>query len=254
MSGAVTGVVAFASWTAEVGAPRVELIPARQRGRTSKLTRMAAHVLGEIVGQTGVDPSKLATVYATSHGEIGVTVELLSMMHEGDGALSPMRFAGSVYNAAAGHLSIATGSRAFSTTVTAGPRTVAMGLLEAMAVLARIADEVAFIVVEEAVPAPLVSGPGHDGLAAAFLLGTSPATPWTLERLALRTDAPSGASGIPASVAGNPCGPALALASAMRHGTSGCVALERGDDDRRRARWCVDVRPRGGPSAGDGGA
>lgn len=241
MTPSTIGVAAFTSWTADDGALRADLIPVRQRRRTSLVTRMAAHVLGEMLERTGVAPSSLATVYATAQGEIGVTVELLSMMHEDDGALSPLRFSGSVYNAAAGQLSIATQNRTFSTTITAGPRTVAMGLLEAVAALGQVADRVALIVAEEAVPSALEPGLGYDGLAAALLLCCHETTAWVLDAPVLRSESPPSA-GVPVSVAGNPCAPALALVSALRSGEKKRVVLESGDRPERRARWCVDVR------------
>jgi hypothetical protein len=242
MSAPGVGVIALASWTAEAGAPIATLIGAPQRRETSLLTRMAAHVLGELAERAGVELSTLATVYATRHGQLGATVELLARMHDGRGASSTMRLGTSLHDAAADQISAATGDRAFSTTVAAGSRTVAMGLLEAIGVLDHVASEVALVFVEEAVPQPLAAGGGYDGLAAALLLRMTDDAPWFLDDLAPRSVAATPRIGVPAPVAANPCSPALALVEAMRRGCSGPVALEAGEDRARRARWCVDVR------------
>jgi hypothetical protein len=234
-------VIAYSSWTADAGAPSAVLIPPQRRRSVGLLTRMAAHVLGELVDRTGTDASTLATVYATRYAEIGMMRASLSMAHGAERGPAPGYVPG-VHDAAAGPIAVATGCRAATTTITAGPRTVAMALLEASAMLDRVAEEVAVVFVEEAVPEPFMTAGGYDGLAAAVLLRKTDDAPWCLENFALRPFAPDGRFGVPASVADNPCSPALTLVSAMRARRPGPVVLEAGTGDARRARWCVDVR------------
>ncbi len=158
---------ATASWTAERGAPRAELIPVAQRRRCSLATRIVAEVTGELV-RGGLALDHAAIVHGTALGEIATTVELLDMMHEGDGALSPLRFAGSVHNTAIGQLAIACGHTGWSTTVSAGQHTVAAAWLEALALLACGTEHVLLVLSDEPLPASLQ--PYHDGLAVAMWL------------------------------------------------------------------------------------
>jgi hypothetical protein len=235
------GVIAVSSWTADAGPPVASLIPERARSGASLLTRMAAHVLGDVLDQTRVDASNLAVVHATRHGEIGATLELSAGHEEQGGASSPERLAACLYDTAAAGISFATRNTGFTTTVAAGSRTVAMGLLEAISVLDQLAEQVALVVLEEAMPGPLTSGAGYDGLAVAMLLRRTDAAPWTLDGLGPRMIASGVRRGVPAAVAANPCSSALALVAAMHEGRYGPVVLESTNDGPGRTRWCVDV-------------
>ncbi len=57
---------------------------------------------------------------------------MLEMMNQGTGKLSPTRFHNSVYNTASGYVSIATGNRSPSTTLTGGADLVGCALAEAL--------------------------------------------------------------------------------------------------------------------------
>jgi hypothetical protein len=244
VSGQTVGVVAQSAWTADIGAPRAELIPARWRGRTGLRARIAAHVLGELLEGARVDGSRLPIVYGSAHGEIGALAEMLAALHDGDRQRAHARFAGSLHGIVASHLCVATRNLGFCTTVTAGPRTVAMGLLEAIAALGVVADEIAVLFVEEAAPEPLVATSRYDALGAGVVLRAGSDAPRLLHDLSLRPS-PSPSATMPAPVARNPCSPALALVSALSGVAQGPVVLEQVEADagERRSRWCVDVHP-----------
>ena len=199
------GVVAWASWTADVGAPDTALLPSTG-GPTRLLDRMAAHVLGELVERGGLDITRLAIVHATANAESGRLARLV-------------------------------GHRSFSTSVRAGITTVAMGLLEAIGVLGTVADQVAVVWAEDAGRASPTPGTGYDALAAALLLRVTDDAPWQLRDLSSR---PAPPPVVPAPFAHSPCGPALTLVRALRCGSAGTIALEHGAG-ARRARWCVDL-------------
>lgn len=226
----VAGVATFVQ-----GAQRAEasLLPARVRGRSSPAIRMAAHVFGQACAEAGTEPSTIPLVQATAFGEIATTCELLSAMHgpEGsDGSLSPLRFAVSVHNAAAGQIAIATGNRGFSTTVSAGRDTPTIGLLEAFALAAQGASTVAVVMVDEAVPPPLSTLGPWQGLAVAFVL-RQPAPGVRGPRLSRggRDRPPSGPPvQIPGPLKQNPCLDGWVLAQAMKQGHIGTVPDHRG--------------------------
>ncbi|MEP7058057.1 MAG: beta-ketoacyl synthase chain length factor, partial [Caldimonas sp.] len=111
------GEVTYAS-TAVVLAPPPRLPPAERR-RAGPSIRLAMAVADEAVAHAGVDPQRLATVFASSGGE-GSNCHLLCETLAGtDRQLSPTRFTNSVHNAAAGYWHIAVASRAPSTSLSA---------------------------------------------------------------------------------------------------------------------------------------
>lgn len=234
------GVRGVASWTADRGAPTATLLPAAQRRRCSLLTRMVAEVAGTITGElarSGLELADTSWVCGTAFGEIGTTVELLAMMQQDDGALSPMRFAGSVHNTALGQLAIATAHRRGSTTLSAGVHTVAMALVEATALLACGTEHVLLVLADEPLPNPL--RPPHDALAVALWLSRSTAgARATLHGLAPRRGLAT--DRVPAPLLHNPCAAAWSLATAIESGAEHTVRLE--PDDARGCAHAVDVR------------
>ncbi len=234
------GVRGCAVWTAESGAPAAALLPANLRRRCSLLSRIVAQLVGDLVASNG-DPLAAAWVCGTTLGEIATTVELLRMMHEGDRALSPIRFAGSVHNAALGQLAIALGHRGNSTTISAGTSTAAMVLIEAAASVHARRGSVIAIVADEPTPTPLQ--PAHDGLGAAFeLVPLDVEARARLRLLGPTPDAPRLGT-LPASIAHHPLAPAWALANAITLGTTGRFALEPTHGARATA-FCVEVEAR----------
>ena len=155
----------LAAWTAgapdaSATAPAAALLPARLGRRSSLLTRIAAEVLEQAAA--GAPSSAAPAVYATAYGETQTLCAILDSMFT-DGTVSPARFHNSVHNTAAGLLSIATVNRAFSTTLSAGPDTVAMALLECLALLQQRGGEVFAVIAEESPPVPFA----QDGFAPA---------------------------------------------------------------------------------------
>ncbi len=224
-------------WTAERGTPRAELIPAAMRRRCSLATRIVAEVTGELVA-VGMPLASAAIVHGTAFGEIATTVELLDMMRDSDGALSPLRFATSVHNTATGQLAIAQGHTGRSTTLSAGDQTVAAAWLEAQAWVACGATHVLLVVAEEPMPAQL--HPLHDGLGVALWLTAraEPGDRGVARWQAPRRDVPAAPS-VPAPLRSNPVRWAWSLVEAL--GTAACVRLE--PDDARGYASSLALRP-----------
>jgi hypothetical protein len=133
---------------------------------------MAIAAASSCCQQANVALSDTAVVFASRHGEMGVTVDLLSQMASGE-ALSPMDFSGSVHHAAIGYLSIAAENRHPMRAVAAGLESFCYGFLDAAALVAESPDvPVLLIAAEDSVPPPFdaLVGKAVAPHAAAFLL------------------------------------------------------------------------------------
>lgn len=108
--------------------PDVKFIDPMLRRRLSPLARAALHVAYACAAEC----ERVRFVYASRHGELNRTVELLQTM-AGAEPLSPTNFSLSVLNTSAGLYSIARGDHSPATAIAAGPETFASGLLEAYA-------------------------------------------------------------------------------------------------------------------------
>ncbi len=113
------------------GDPDASAIPAMQRRRMSRLSRMAlAAALDAICGET-VDYS----IFCSQHGEIVRTSALLLSITQGI-ELSPTAFAQSVHNTASGLFTVIAKTNAPSSSIASGANTFAYGWMDAQAYLA----------------------------------------------------------------------------------------------------------------------
>lgn len=110
--------------------PQAQCIPPRMRRRASPLTRAIADAYDEATQQTGAAETRWAAVLGSSAGEIATMLQVLEQMSTEGQYVSPTRFVGSVHNAAAGQLSLATQNRCPSTSIAAHFDTPAMALVE----------------------------------------------------------------------------------------------------------------------------
>ncbi|CAM4160105.1 beta-ketoacyl synthase chain length factor [Shewanella aquimarina] len=111
-------------------APALKQVPAMQRRRFSKLTKM----LLDVAFQCEVPPQS-RTIFASRHGELNRTVDLLQDIVRQQ-PISPIGFSQSVHNTASGIFSILTDNRAPSTSIAAGEFTLSQALIEAYGLLA----------------------------------------------------------------------------------------------------------------------
>lgn len=109
------------------GAPfQISYVDVLQRRRLSRLAKISLGVMYECIKNS----QKFQIVYASRHGELDRTTELLNQIAAGDD-VSPMGFSLAVLNSTSGVFSIATANHAPSSAVSAGVNTFEMGLLEA---------------------------------------------------------------------------------------------------------------------------
>ena len=138
-------ILAKAEWTESPESPKpdVGFISPMERRRLTPLEKAALSVAWKVYPHG----EQIPVVFASRWGEIGTTLKLMKQMHD-DGEMSPAGFSNSVHNAAPGHLSLLTGNKAPYTTISAGPESYDMGLLEA----STYPGKVLFIYAEEATP------------------------------------------------------------------------------------------------------
>lgn len=218
-------VLGAAFWEGE-GKPSAALLPARMRGRASLLTALFANVVERAAASAGVDAGTLPWIFGSAYGEMGTTLALLEQLHGGDGQLSPAKFQASVHNTATGQLSIALGNPRFSSSLAAGPDTVAMCLLEARAWLAGHGGGVIVAWADEGVSPVLQPGREYSPLAAACVLSLD-------GEPALATLGPLVAGASPSNldmsgVVGNPCAAGLEIVRAVFSGGVSILDLNAG--------------------------
>ena len=127
--------------------PKLLAVPAMQRRRMSRLSKMALEVAYACSGEN----TTLRTVFASRHGEIHRTTKILNELFSGEG-VSPTAFSLSVHNAASGLYSIARNAPAPTTSVAAGQNTFMAGLFEALGFLKQAEQRVLLVFAEEPLP------------------------------------------------------------------------------------------------------
>jgi len=108
--------------------PEVAFVDPMMRRRLSSLSRMALKVAGDCVDA----PTKTRVVFASRHGELRRTTDILRDIEAGK-PVSPNAFSLSVLNAMPGLFGIVRRDRSAATAVSAGAETLGYALLEAHA-------------------------------------------------------------------------------------------------------------------------
>lgn len=116
--------------------PAPQLLAANERRRAPETVAVALEVALAACSAAQRDPATLASVFASTHGDLAITDYLCRTLAEDARAVSPTRFHNSVHNAASGYWSIGTGCVRASTAISAYDASFAQGLLEALLQLA----------------------------------------------------------------------------------------------------------------------
>jgi hypothetical protein len=227
------------------------LLDKHSKRRASEFTKSLADVYAEALSAAqeaaaahGADtvwrPDCVASVFGSALGEVSTMISLLEQMWREGGALSPMRFAGSVHNAAAGVVSIGTKNTGFTTSLGADHDTPAMALLEAIGLVLSRNEPVIVACGDEAAPSDLVGGAfGWDAVCCALALLPANSAPPGLVRLSQpQLGSPTLAPpSLPNALAHNPETGMLDLIDHLVQGSRGSVRLDRG----RGRGYCVDI-------------
>ncbi|HZH43535.1 MAG TPA: beta-ketoacyl synthase chain length factor [Lysobacter sp.] len=137
------------------GRPSPQLLPPNERRRAPETVAVALDVALAACQAAGRDPAVLPSVFASTHGDLGITDYMCSTLASAPGTISPIRFHNSVHNAAAGYWTIGAGAMAPATAISAFDATFAQGLIEALAQLASGADAVLLVGYDGASAGPL---------------------------------------------------------------------------------------------------
>ncbi len=127
-------------------APKLAQVPAMQRRRYSRLTKMQLEVAFQCEA-----PTNCRTIFASRHGELNRTVALLQDIVQKQ-PISPIGFSQSVHNTASGIFSILTNNNAASTSIAAAENALEQALIEAYGQLSEDPAELLLVYGDEPVP------------------------------------------------------------------------------------------------------
>jgi hypothetical protein len=213
------------------------LTPSLRRG-LSDVTRMFMHVAKGALERAQLPAAQMQVVFASAFGEIVAAERLMAQALE-EGTSSPARFRHSVHNTGAGLFSISARSHLPANAIAAGWDTVAMGLLEAGALLAQSeAAHVLLVFAEEPVPNAVSSEHQHGPLAAAFVLSRAPG-PQTCGRISNLRRQAAAPEGSVFNVLNHPLAPCVDLCRALEGRAVSTLAV--GEEPEP---WCVDIDAR----------
>ena len=150
--------------------PAPTLLAANERRRAPDAVLLALEVASHALAASGHSASTVASVFASTHGDLAVTDALCKTLAADPLLLSPTRFHHSVHNAASGYWAIGSGSAAASTALAAFDETFATGLLEACVQCTADAQAVLLVAYDTEASGPLRSVNRSRGLLAAALL------------------------------------------------------------------------------------
>jgi hypothetical protein len=116
--------------------PSPQLLAPNERRRAPETVAVALEVALAACNAAGRDPRVLPSVFASTHGDLGITDYMCATLATDPRSISPTRFHNSVHNAAAGYWTIGAGCTEATTAISAYDATFAEGLLEALVQLA----------------------------------------------------------------------------------------------------------------------
>jgi hypothetical protein len=221
-----------------------EQLPANERRRATDLVRMAFRVCEDLLRDNPVSIRRCAAVFASSGGDYPIIDQICKALCEPERLVSPTQFHNSVHNSAAGYWSIATGSRAPSTSISAFDDTFAAGLLEAASLCAIEQLPTILAVYDIKPPEPLQSKrPITLDFGVAFLLSPVESTrslaQLTLTPAALAAGTPAQVEALEAMRLSNPAARSLPLLELIARRQAGQLLL----DANNNPTTIVEVTP-----------
>jgi hypothetical protein len=224
--------------------PSPSALPPTERRRAPEPVLLASEAAGQACAMACRDPSALACVFTSTHGDLAITDAMCATLAADPRELSPTRFHNSVHNAPAGYWTVAARCHAAATAISAAHGSFAAGLLEAAIEVHADGDPVLLAAYDVAARGPLAEvAPSASPFAAAFVLSPVRGA-HSLARLALRSSAETApAAEVPpplAALASNPMGvQTLPLLAALGRRETAEVALDAG----HRTTLRVEVTP-----------
>lgn len=113
-----------------IDVPAPSMLPANERRRSTLATRLALEAARQATEHLGVPATELATVFASSEGDLALVDRMCTDLYKHRSGVSPTVFHNSVHNAVAGYWSIGHKCRRPSVSIAGWDDTFAIGLLE----------------------------------------------------------------------------------------------------------------------------
>lgn len=217
----------------DLPAPKPAMLPAGERRRATAVTRLAIAAAEDALAGTGQDPAELATVFASSSGDMQIFDRICRVLQETDRLVSPTHFHNSVHNAAAGYWAIASGSMRSSLSLSAYDGSFATGLQETAILVAEGEAPVLLVAYDAPAPVPLAAKRPITTAFATALLCTPVADDACLARLAISAKTTGNEStladdNLEALRRDNPAARGLPLLQAIARGRAETVTLPAG--------------------------
>lgn len=218
--------------------PSPGLLPPNERRRAPDSVAVALEVALQACTHAGRDPATLPSVFASTHGDLGITDYICATLASDARALSPTRFHNSVHNAAAGYWTIGTGCHAPTTAISSYDASFAQGLLEALVQLRAGAPAVLLVAYDAPSAGPLAAVSRSEGLlGGALLLSTTPSHSRTRLRATLvDAAAPAPHGRLARQLGANAMAPMLPLFQALATGGD-LVSLHAGPTQALRVEF-----------------
>jgi hypothetical protein len=200
--------------------PSPQVLPPNERRRAPESVAVALEVALEACTAAQRDPATLASVFASTHGDLSITDYMCSTLLEDPRAMSPTRFHNSVHNAAAGYWTIGNGCVRATTAISAFDASFAQGLLEALLQLASGEPAILLAAYDSASAGPLAAVSRSEGtLGGALLLSHARhAGKPRLRATLVDGDVPAARGALGRLAAGNAMAPMLPLFDALAAG------------------------------------
>lgn len=198
--------------------PSPQLLAPNESRRAPESVAVALEVALAACSASGRDPSRLPSVFASTHGDLAITDYVAATLASDPRALSPTKFHNSVHNAAAGYWTIGNGCTAPATAVSAYDASFAQGLLEALSLLAAGHEAVLLAAYDAPATGPLAAISPSDGLLGAALVLVAGPRPIRLRVTPVAAPAPIADGALARRCAGNAMRPMLALFDALAAG------------------------------------
>lgn len=217
--------------------PAPDLLAPTERRRAPDTVAIALEVASRACAAAGREPKMLASVFASTHGDLAISDYMCATLADTPKLISPTKFHNSVHNAAAGYWTIGTGCTRPSTALTAWQHTFGAGFVEAAMQVACDSQPVLLVAYDIEAKGPMATVTQSRGLFGVALVLAPEAGANTVARIDWNVGAGQGArngSHHAALVAGNPlhaCLPlfealALGVPAAVRHSVSDSLALD----------------------------
>lgn len=205
--------------------PSPQLLAPNERRRAPETVAVALEVAQAACAAAGREAAALPSVFASTHGDLGITDYMCATLASDPRSVSPTRFHNSVHNAAAGYWTIGAGAMQPATAISAFDATFAQGLLEALVQLDSGSDAVLLVAYDSQATGPLATVTPSTGLlGAALVLSRQPRAGAPRLQVAFGDgEAPEGAGALARHARGNAMAPMLPLFDALARNEGGAM-------------------------------